>query len=93
MLIAELAALGAAFCWALGGLISIGAIRKLGPLAFNRLRMLLVFLMLAGVSLLTGEWREFPLDTIQMLMVSGLIGIFLGDTALFGSLQRLGPSR
>ena len=93
MLIAELAALSAAFCWALSGLISIGAIRKLGPLAFNRVRMSLVFLMLAGVSLLTGAWRDFPLDTIQTLMISGLIGIFLGDTALFGSLQRLGPSR
>ena len=93
MLIADLAALSAAFCWALSGLISINAIRKLGPLAFNRVRMSLVFLMLAGVSWLTGAWREFPLDTIQTLMISGLIGIFLGDTALFGSLQRLGPSR
>lgn len=93
MLIAELAALSAAFCWALSGLISIGAIRKLGPLAFNRVRMSLVFLLLAGISLLTGAWREFPVATIQTLMISGLIGIFLGDTALFGALQRLGPSR
>ena len=92
MLIAELAALSAAFCWALSGLISIGPIRKLGPLAFNRVRMSLVFLMLAGVSLLTGAWRDFPLDTIQTLIISGLIGIFLGDTALFGSLQRLAKS-
>ena len=93
MLIAELAALSAAFCWALGGLISIGPIRKLGPLAFNRVRMSLVFLFLAAISLLTGAWREFPLGTIQTLMISGLFGIFLGDTALFGALQRLGPSR
>jgi len=93
MLIAELAALGAALCWGLSGLISIGAIRKLGPLAFNRVRMSLVFLMLAGTSLLTGAWLDFPESTIPTLMISGLIGIFLGDTALFGSLQRLGPSR
>ena len=93
MIIAELAALSAAFCWARSGLISINAIRKLGPLAFNRVRMSFVFLLLAGISLLTGEWREFPLDTIQTLMISGLIGIFLGDTALFAALQRLGPSR
>ena len=93
MIIAELAALSAAFCWALSGLISINAIRKLGPLAFNRVRMSFVFLLLAGISFLTGEWREFPLDTIQTLMISGLIGIFLGDTALFAALQRLGPSR
>ena len=93
MIIAELDAWSAAFCWALSGLISINAIRKLGPLAFNRVRMSFVFLLLAGISLLTGEWREFPLDTIQTLMISGLIGIFLGDTALFAALQRLGPSR
>ena len=93
MIIAELAALSAAFCWALSGLISINAIRKLGPLAFNRVRMSFVFLLLAGISFLTGEWRDFPLDTIQTLMISGLIGIFLGDTALFAALQRLGPSR
>ncbi|MED5241732.1 MAG: DMT family transporter [SAR324 cluster bacterium] len=93
MIIAELAALSAAFCWALSSLISINAIRKLGPLAFNRVRMSFVFLLLAGISLLTGAWREFPLETIQTLMISGIIGIFLGDTALFGALQRLGPSR
>ncbi|MEC7888379.1 MAG: DMT family transporter [SAR324 cluster bacterium] len=93
MIIAELAALSAAFCWALSGLISISAIHKLGPLAFNRVRMSLVFLLLAGISFLTGAWREFPLGTIQTLMISGLFGIFLGDTALFGALQRLGPSR
>ena len=55
--------------------------------------MSLVFLMLAGVSVLTGARREFPGTTIQTLMISGLIGTFLGDTALFGSLQLLGPSR
>ncbi|SUZ52645.1 uncharacterized protein METZ01_LOCUS5499 [marine metagenome] len=55
--------------------------------------MSLVFLMLAGVSALTGDWREFTGTTIQTLMISGLISIFLGDTALFSSLQRLEPSR
>ena len=93
MLIAELAALGAAFCWALSGLIIINPLRKIGGLALNRARMFFVFLMLAAVSVMTGAWRDFPVSTIQTLMISGLIGIFLGDTALFGSLKRLGPSR
>jgi hypothetical protein len=52
-----------------------------------------VFLMLARVSALTGDWREFPVITIQTLMISELTGIFLGDNALFSSLQRLRPSR
>ena len=80
-------------CWAIEGLVSINPIRKIGALAFNRVRMSLVFLMLAGVSALTGDWREFTGTTIQTLMISGLIGIFLGDTALFDFLQSLEPSR
>ena len=55
--------------------------------------MSLVFLMLAGVSALTGDWREFTGTTIQTLMISGIIGIFLWDTALFDSLERLDSSR
>jgi len=51
-----------------------------------------VFLVLAGVSALTGDWLEFPVKTIQTLMISGLISIFLGDTVLFSSLQRLEPA-
>ena len=49
--------------------------------------------MLVGVSALTGDWREFTVTTIQTLMISGLIGIFLGDTALFDSLERLDSIR
>jgi hypothetical protein len=45
--------------------------------------------VLAGVSALTGDWLEFSVKTIQTLMISGLISIFLGDTVLFSSLQRL----
>ena len=83
MLIAKLATLEAALFWAIGDLISINPIRKIGALAFNMVRMSLVFLMLAGVSALTGDWREFTGTPIQTLMISGLISIFLGDTALF----------
>jgi len=93
MLFAEISALGAAFCWAITGLVSIYPIRKLGPFAFNRIRMTIVFFLLAGISLVTGSWKELSITSFQILMFSGLIGIFLGDTALFASLQRLGPSR
>jgi len=68
-------------------------IRKIGALAFNRVRISQVFLVLAGVSALTGDWLEFPVKTIQTLMIPGLISIFPGDTALFSSLERLEPSR
>ena len=78
MLISKLADLEDVLFGAIGGLVSINLIRKIVALDFNRVRMSLVFLMLAGVSALTGEWREFTGTTIQTLMISGLIGIFLG---------------
>jgi drug/metabolite transporter (DMT)-like permease len=49
--------------------------------------------MLATTALFTGGWREVSEASLKALMLSGLVGIFLGDTALFASLQRLGPSR
>ena len=70
MLIAELSALGAAFCWAISGLISIYPIRKLGAFAFNRIRMSIVFVLLAGISFITGSWKDLPTHTLQVLMLS-----------------------
>ena len=70
MLIAELSALGAAFCWAISGLISIYPIRKLGAFAFNRIRMSIVFALLAGVAFITGSWKDLPTHTLQVLMLS-----------------------
>ncbi len=92
-MLAELAALGAATLWAAGGLLSTAPARHLGALAFNRLRMAFVFFMLAAASLYTGGWQALTAEHLWLLTLSGAIGIFLGDTALFASLTRLGPRR
>ena len=86
-------ALGAAACWALGSLFSVSPARHLGAFAFTRWRMSLVALMLWAVALLAGSWRTLPLDSWAMMGLSGLIGIFVGDTALFAAMNRLGPRR
>ena len=89
----ELAALGAATCWALTGVISAGPAGHLGALAFNRLRQVFVTGLLAAYTLATGTWRELDASVIGPLLLSGLIGIFLGDTLLFATLNRVGPRR
>jgi drug/metabolite transporter (DMT)-like permease len=89
----DLLALGAACCWALTGFISSAPSRHLGALAFNRWRMLLVALMLWPVVVLSGSWLSIAPSHLGILLVSGLVGIFVGDTALFGALNRLGPRR
>jgi drug/metabolite transporter (DMT)-like permease len=93
MPIHELAALGAATCWALTGLISAGPAGHLGAPAFNRVRQVFVTGLLALYVIATGAWRDLDAANIGPLLLSGLIGIFIGDTLLFATLNRLGPRR
>jgi len=86
-------ALGAAACWALGSVMSVTPSRHLGAFAFTRWRMAMVAVMLWSVVAFTGGWRGFGLDAWGAMAISGLIGIFVGDTALFSAMNRLGPRR
>jgi len=93
MYLFEAAALGAATLWALTGLLSAGPAQHLGAIAFNCTRMILVALMLSAWVALTTGWSSISSDHIVPLVISGFIGIFLGDTALFLTLNRMGPRR
>ena len=93
MPIHELAALGAATCWALTGLISAGPAGHLGAPTFNRVRQIFVTGLLTVYVVATGAWRELDWATVTPLLLSGFIGIFIGDTLLFATLNRLGPRR
>ncbi|UWF60253.1 DMT family transporter [Brucella sp. 2716] len=93
MPIYELAALGAATCWALTGLISAWPAGQLGALTFNRIRQVFVTGLLAVYVLATGAWHQMSAENIWPLLLSGFIGIFVGDTLLFATLNRVGPRR
>ncbi|MGE3366253.1 MAG: DMT family transporter [Rhizobiaceae bacterium] len=93
MPIFELAALGAAVCWALTGIISAGPAGHLGAIAFNRVRQVFVTCMLGILVLATGTWQQLDADTAGLLALSGVLGIFVGDTLLFATLNRVGPRR
>jgi drug/metabolite transporter (DMT)-like permease len=93
MPIYELAAVGAATCWALTGLLSAGPAGYLGALTFNRTRQLFVAFLLGLCVLASGTWRELQPEALWPLLLSGFIGIFVGDTLLFTCLNRLGPRR
>lgn len=93
MFIHEIAALAAATVWALTGLVSVAPAKHLGAIAFNRLRMAMVFAMLAVWVTLAGTWNTLTGDVFWPLVWSGVVGIFLGDTALFLTMNRLGPRR
>lgn len=89
----EWLALAAASLWAIAALISVKPARHLGAFAYSRWRMFLVSLMLGSASLATGGWQTLTESVLPLLALSGLIGIFVGDTALFACMNRLGPRR
>ncbi|MFZ2101094.1 MAG: DMT family transporter [Oricola sp.] len=93
MSIFELSALFAAMTWAFSAVIAAGPSAELGAIAFNRLRMAIVLVMLAAVVAFTGGWRTLRPEHIAPLALSGFIGIFLGDTCLFLTMNRMGPRR
>lgn len=92
-MIYELAALAAATLWACTAIISTGPAKALGAVHFNFYRMGMVLIMLCCGALLTGGFNAALQANMGVLLVSGLVGIFLGDTLMFAGLRRLGPRR
>jgi drug/metabolite transporter (DMT)-like permease len=86
-------ALAAAGCWALGSTLSVTPSRHLGAIAYARWRLLVVASMLWVGTLL---WNGLPaLASAQVwpLALSGLVGIFIGDSVNYAAMNRLGPRR
>lgn len=93
MYIAECSALAAALCWSFGGLLSTTPARALGAVRFNRIRLSIVSFVLLVIVVVSGSWRTLGMHSALILILSAMIGIFLGDTLLYATLKRLGPRR
>jgi len=91
----QVAALLAAFCWALSSLIAASPSRELGGPRFTRLRMIVATVLLVVVASLFGDWGSLPLDSpsLALLLGSAIVGLFIGDAALFTAFARFGPRR
>ena len=89
----QIAALLAATSWACSSLIAAEPVRRLGGPRFCRIRMLYVTAMLVLLATATGGWSTLDRGDMGLLAVSGLVGILLGDLALFTAMARIGPRR
>ena len=87
----DLAALAAAFSIALSNLISPAAIRHLGPVVFNCWRLGAALLALLMLVALQGDWKLPSNGQLSALVVSGVIGIVIGDSCIYAAIARLGP--
>ncbi len=95
-MIGELAALGAAISWAVTALLYKKALSDTEPLPANILRLtltgaaLLVFVIVAGKS---GVLLHLQADVVLFAVISGVVGLGLGDTLYLVSLKRIGVAR
>ncbi len=88
------AALTAAVFWAFSAILFEDISLRLQPARLNLFKGAIAIVLLAGTSILLGERIPAVTQTeILVLMVSGVIGIALGDTAYFQSVQKLGARR
>lgn len=90
----ELAALSAAFLWAIGSVVWSKVGQRIGPLELNFLKGAIAIVFLV-VTLLLSEQSLPAIDPLAfwLLLLSGAIGIAIADTALFAALNSLGARR
>ncbi|WP_337879451.1 DMT family transporter [Rheinheimera sp.] len=89
----EYLALLAACCWAVGSLLSAKAASHLGAFAFTRYRLACAATLLWALAFALGGVSTLHKAQLPLLAVSALVGILIGDTSLFASMNRLGPRR
>lgn len=92
----ELACLAAAFCWAVAVVWFRGSIAQHGAWAVNLAKSLLATLLLGLTAWALGQLEALTTASstaIWTIIASGIIGLTIGDTALFAAVDRIGPHR
>ncbi|MFS6827159.1 EamA family transporter [Cyanobium sp. ATX-6F1] len=91
MAIGVAAALAAALFWTLASGLWRRLPTSLGPAELNLLKNLIALAL--QLPLLLGSTQALPLGPTGLLLLSGVLGIALGDSFYFAALRRLGTRR
>jgi drug/metabolite transporter (DMT)-like permease len=86
-------ALGAALCWAIGPLIAYRGVQLLGTFRFSMYRFTLSALVLFLIAFSLDQLQFDDVRTLALLALSGVIGVAIGEAALFQAVYLLGPRR
>jgi drug/metabolite transporter (DMT)-like permease len=89
-LIGMLAALGSALAWAIGSILFKRLGESIPPLAMT-LAKGIVSVVFLGLSLVFTQFEGVETSAVLLLILSGVLGIALGDTFFFIALQDLSP--
>ena len=93
-LMGELIALFVAFLWGLASIIWTAAGEKISPMELNLIKAVAA-IGLVGLALLITGAALTPLTGLSLtqMLLSGMVGIGMGDVALFAAFQKIGPTR
>ncbi len=89
----ESLALFVALCWASSGLITVMPAQHLGTFGFSRWRIIFAALLLILITTILQRWHGFAPQHLIYFILSGFLGIFIGDSLLFACLNIMGPRR
>ena len=93
-MIGEIAALTAAFLWALSSVVYRFLGQKIPPLQLNFFKgIIAIALIFFTLRIQGGEFTAVTPSSLTLLALSGLIGIGLGDTAYFYALNKIGARK
>ena len=88
----DLAALGTALCWAVTGLYFAEAARRIGALRVNLLRLPTALVFLSAALIVTqASFSALDGRRAAYLAASAVVGLVVGDLALFTAMTRIGP--
>jgi drug/metabolite transporter (DMT)-like permease len=91
----EFYSLACALAWAIAVVLFKKSGESLSPVPLNLFKNVLgLVLMLLTVLAFTGSaWPDLPADALAVALLSGFLGIGLGDTLYFRALNEIGASR
>lgn len=90
----ELAALSAAFLWALASIVYTRLGARVPPFQLNLIKGVIAIVLILLTLVVRGELLvSTDAGRFLMLALSGVLGIGVGDTAYFAALNSIGPRR
>lgn len=88
--IGEIAALATAFCWSITSYAFTNASRRIGAIQVNIDRMVFASIILISIIAIFGISLNLSFGQVTNLVISGVLGLVLGDSFLFKSFQMIG---
>ena len=91
--IAVISALGASACWAAMALLARRPATLFGPFALTRLQLISAAMVLIALVTVQGGWQSVAWSHWMAFVVASVVGVVLGNMAMFACLRRGGPRR